>query len=92
MISAPEIDTLFAAVQTGCPREVLEKLAPESDLPLPARVLLGIAALEAGDPGRSARELESVLQDQPDNPPAPPVAGGQRVRRLGGRPCRVVVR
>jgi Tfp pilus assembly protein PilF len=70
MISAPEIDTLFAAVQTGCPREVLEKLAPESDLPLPARVLLGIAALEAGDPGRSARELESVLQDQPDNPPA----------------------
>lgn len=87
MISAPEIDTLFAAVQAGRPREVVEKLSPEADLPLPGRVLLGIAALEAGDAGRAAQELEAVLREQPDNPTARLHLALARYRQGDGAEC-----
>jgi thioredoxin-like negative regulator of GroEL len=70
MPNATEIDTLFAAVADGRPVEVLEKLALEQDLPMAARVLRGIAALDALDLQLAAVELTAVLEAQPDNPPA----------------------
>ncbi len=70
MPTAPEIDSLYAAMADGRPGEVLEKLASEQNPPIAARVLRGIAALDARDLQLAAVELSAVLEMQPDNPPA----------------------
>ncbi|MEO8376048.1 MAG: tetratricopeptide repeat protein [Candidatus Sumerlaeota bacterium] len=72
MISPVQIDQLWTRLEEGRGAEALTELQGMGDaLPLPATLLRGIAALDAGDATSALVDLRAVIATDPSNPVAP---------------------